>query len=108
LGGCTPAVTGGFCNPQPGEVGNLQSNAFNAPAYFNWDTSAAKEFDLTEKTKLTFRTDAFNVLNHPVFGVPLDPNSGLTNFNINDTRFGQSTKTISLSRKLQMSLVLTF
>jgi hypothetical protein len=108
LGGCTPAVPGGFCNPQPGEVGNLQLNAFNAPAYFDWDTSAAKNFDVTEKIKLTFRTDAFNLLNHPVFGVPLDPNTGLANLNINDARFGQSTKTISAPRRLQMSLVLTF
>jgi hypothetical protein len=105
---CAPAVPGGFCNPQPGQIGNLQSNAFNAPAYFDWDMSAAKGFDVTEKIKLTFRTDAFNLLNHPVFAVPVDANSGLANININDPRFGQSTKTISAPRRLQMSLVLTF
>jgi hypothetical protein len=108
LGGCTPAVSGGFCNPQPGDVGNLQSNAFNAPAYFNWNMTASKQFDLTEKVKLQFRTDAFNLTNHPVFAVPVDPNSGIANFNINDTRFGQSTKTISAPRVLQMQLMLTF
>jgi hypothetical protein len=111
LGGCTPAVPGGFCNPQPGQVGNLQSNAFNAPAYFDWDMTASKAFFITEKIKLTFRTDAFNLLNHPVFAVPVDPNSLLANFNINNannTRFGQSTKTISLPRVLQMQLVLAF
>jgi hypothetical protein len=108
LGGCTPAVTGGFCNPQPGEVGNLQSNAFNAPAYFNWNMSASKQFDITQKVKLQFRTDAFNLTNHPVFAVPVDPNSGIANFNINDTRFGQSTRTISQPRVLQMQLMLTF
>jgi hypothetical protein len=111
LGGCTPAVTGGFCNPQPGQVGNLQSNAFNGPAYFDWDMSAQKRFELTEKIRLTFRTDAFNLLNHPVFAVPVDPNSGLANFNINNTnntRFGQSTKTVSAPRVLQMQLVLEF
>ncbi|HET7106669.1 MAG TPA: TonB-dependent receptor [Candidatus Acidoferrum sp.] len=108
LGGCTPAVTGGFCNPQPGEVGNLQSNAFNAPAYFNWNMSASKMFDLTEKVKLQFRTDAFNLTNHPVFAVPIDANSGIANFNINDPRFGQSTRTISAPRVLQMQLQLTF
>ncbi|HXJ14954.1 MAG TPA: TonB-dependent receptor [Candidatus Limnocylindrales bacterium] len=108
LGGCTPAVTGGFCNPQPGEVGNLQSNAFNAPSYFDWNMSASKMFDITEKVKLQFRTDAFNLTNHPVFAVPVDPNSGIANFNINDPRFGQSTKTISQPRVLQMQLMLTF
>jgi hypothetical protein len=108
LGGCTPAVPGGFCNPQPGDVGNLQSNAFNAPAYFNWNMTASKQFDITEKVKLQFRTDAFNLTNHPVFAVPVDPNSGIANFNINDPRFGQSTKTISAPRELQMQLMLTF
>jgi Carboxypeptidase regulatory-like domain/TonB-dependent Receptor Plug Domain/TonB dependent receptor len=108
LGGCTPAVSGGFCNPQPGEVGNLQQDAFNAPAYFDWDVSASKDFDITERFKLTFRTEAFNVLNHPVFGVQLDPNSGLANFNINSTTFGQATSTISAPRILQMSLRLKF
>lgn len=108
LGGCTPAVTGGFCNPQPGEVGNLQSNAFSAPAYFDWDMTASKAFFITEKMKLTFRTDAFNLTNHPVFAVPVDPNSGIANFNINSTTFGQSTRTISAPRVLQMQLVLAF
>ena len=108
LGGCTPAVTGGFCNPQPGEVGNLQQYAFNAPAYFDWDMTASKDFDLTEKVKLTFRTDAFNLLNHPVFAAPLDPLTGTANLNINDPTFGQSTRTISAPRVLQMQLQLTF
>ena len=73
-----------------------------------WASLAAKEFGITEKIKLTFRTDAFNVLNHPVFAVPIDPNTLVANFNINDTRFGQSTRTVSEPRRLQMSLVLTF
>jgi hypothetical protein len=108
LGGCTPAVTGGFCNPQPGEVGNLQQYAFNAPAYFNWNMSASKDFDITERVKLNFRTDAFNLTNHPVFAVPLDSLTSTANFNINSTTFGQSTRTISAPRVLQMQLMLTF
>ena len=97
---CAPAVPGGFCNPQPGEVGNLQLNAFSGPTYFDWDLSARKDFAVTEKLKLTFRTEAFNVLNHPVFfmGDQL----------INDQHFGQSTSTVSQARILQMSLQLKF
>ena len=97
---CVPSVAGGFCNPQPGEVGNLSLDAFSGPAYFDWDLAAAKDFNLTERFKLTFRTEAFNVLNHPVFfmGDQL----------INSTTFGQSTSTISSPRILQMSLRLKF
>ena len=108
LGGCTPAVPGGFCNPQPGAVGNLQLDAFNAPSYFDWDLSASKDFDITERVKLTFRTEAFNILNHPVFAVQTDPNTLQANLNINSTTFGQATSTISAPRILQMSLRLKF
>jgi len=97
---CAPAVTGGFCNPQPGQVGNLQLNAFNGPAYFDWDLSARKDFAVTEKLKLTFRTEAFNVLNHPVFF--------MGDQNINSQQFGQSTSTVSQARILQMSLQVKF
>jgi hypothetical protein len=105
---CTPAVTGGFCNPQPGQVGNLQLDAFNGPAYFDWDVSAAKDFNLTERFKLTFRSEAFNVLNHPVFGVGNNQVAGGGNMFINSTTFGQSTYTVSQARILQLSLRLRF
>jgi hypothetical protein len=111
LGTCTPAVPGGFCNPQPGEVGNLQLNAFDSPAYFDWDASAGKDFNITERLKLTFRAEAFNVLNHPVFGtLQTDPKSTV-NVNeqlINSNSFGQSFSTVSKPRVLQLSLFLKF
>ena len=108
---CTPAVPGGFCDPQPGEVGNLQLNAFNGPAYFGWDASAGKDFNVTERLKLTFRAEAFNLLNHPVFStVQTDPIS-LVNTSeelINSNSFGQSTSTVSVPRILQLSLRIKF
>ena len=104
---CVPSVAGGFCNPQPGQVGNLSLYGFSGPAFFDWDISAAKDFNITERFKLTFRTEAFNVLNHPVFG-PSTDSYGNTEMNINSTTFGQSTGTISAPRILQMSLRLKF
>jgi hypothetical protein len=104
---CVPAVSGGFCNPQPGQVGNLQLYAFSGPAYFNWDIEAEKRFDLTEKFQLYFRTEAFNILNHPTFAPPFDSNGNYL-MNINNRNFGQSTALISSPRRLQMSLRLKF
>jgi Carboxypeptidase regulatory-like domain/TonB dependent receptor len=104
---CVPAVTGGFCNPQPGEAGNLSLYAFTGPVYFNWDLSASKDFHLTERIKLTFRTEAFNVLNHPTFFIG-DVNGTFDSENINSQHFGQSTSTVSQPRILQMSLHLKF
>ncbi|HYL84157.1 MAG TPA: TonB-dependent receptor [Candidatus Angelobacter sp.] len=97
---CTPAVPGGFCNPQPGQVGNLQLDAFNGPAYFDWDMSASKDFALTERMKLTFRAQAFNLLNHPVFFIG--------DQSINLQQFGQSSSTVSAPRILQLALQLKF
>jgi len=108
---CVPAVPGGFCNPQPGQFGNLQLDAFNDPPYFNWDASAAKDFNLTERLKLTFRAEAFNLLNHPVFTSTVLDTTTQTNMNeelINSNTFGQSTGTLSKPRILQLSLRLKF
>jgi Carboxypeptidase regulatory-like domain len=108
---CAPAVPGGFCNPQPGQVGNLQLDAFNSPSYFNWDASAGKDFNITERLKLTFRAEAFNVLNHPVFSANTSDPISATTVNeelINSNTFGQSTSTVSKPRILQLSLRLKF
>jgi hypothetical protein len=81
-------------------VGNLQLDAFSGPAYFDWDMSASKDFAVTEKVKLTFRAQAFNLLNHPVFFVG--------DQNINSQQFGQSSSTVSAPRILQLALQLKF
>jgi hypothetical protein len=69
-------------NPPGGRVVNI--NAFSAaPANVNGDTprnfvrgfgafqvdmSVRRDFSFTERTKLQFRAEAFNVFNHPQFG----------------------------------------
>jgi hypothetical protein len=40
------------------------------PGNVNWDTSILKTTKITEKTTLQFRTDFFNILNHPQFAPP--------------------------------------
>jgi carboxypeptidase family protein len=108
---CAPLVSGGFCNPQPGQTGNLQINGFSGPAYFDWDLAAGKDTPITERIKLTFRAESFNVLNHPVFSPQVfEPLQG-NNYNemlINTSTFGQAATTTSRPRILQLSLKLTF
>ena len=111
---CVPVVTGGFCNPQPGTVGNLPRNAFNGPVFFNWDFSLLKSFSLSESKNLKLRLDMFNALNHPVFAVG-DPNYSVANpgvspsdMYINDPKFGVATSTASTARVLQVGLVFAF
>jgi Carboxypeptidase regulatory-like domain len=111
---CAPLVVGGFCNPQPGTVGNLPRNAFNGPAFFDWDLSLMKSVPITESRNLKLRLDVFNVPNHPVFAVG-DPNYAVANSGaspsdmyINDPKFGVATSTASSPRVVQVGLVFAF
>ena len=60
-------------NPQTqaGQFGNESRNASRGPASADVDLSALKTFELTEKTRLQFRAELFNVANHPNFGLPI-------------------------------------
>jgi hypothetical protein len=111
---CIPVVSGGFCNPQPGTVGNLPRNAFNGPVFFNWDLGIIKGFSITESKDLEFRVEMFNVPNHPTFAVGnpnylvSNPGASPSDMYINDPTFGVATSTASNSRVVQMGLRFTF
>jgi hypothetical protein len=111
---CTPLISDGFCNPQPGTVGNLPINAFNGPVFFNWDLSILKAFPITESRELEFRIDMFNVPNHPTFAVgdsnyPVsNPGASPSDMYINDPNFGVATTTASTPRVIQMGLIFKF
>lgn len=51
----------------PGTYGNLPRNAFRGFPFYNWDASVGKTWGLSERFKLQFRGEVFNVLNHPIF-----------------------------------------
>ncbi|HXY02402.1 MAG TPA: hypothetical protein VEI49_02440, partial [Terriglobales bacterium] len=51
-------------------IGTVGRNAVRAPAYFQADFSLMKNFPITEKMKVQFRADIFNILNHPNFANP--------------------------------------
>jgi hypothetical protein len=81
-----------FSAAAPGTLGNGGRNAFGSPGFYNIDLSVARSFGvrwLGEGGRLTFRADAFNVLNHANLGTPFaqfDPtNDPLT------TQFGIAT-----------------
>jgi len=51
----------------PGTYGNTGRNVFRGPAFTNWDASVSKFWTISERFKLQFRGEMFNVLNHPLF-----------------------------------------
>src|SRR5262249_22628826 len=76
-----------FCIPPPGQNGSGR-NRVVGPHFWNLDSGLAKNFDLTERFKLQFRAEAFNVLNHPNFENPRNSTQGSAT--ITSTAFGQT------------------
>jgi hypothetical protein len=96
-----------FATPAIGTWGDLGRNAGRGPGYYEIDTALEKSTSITERVNLKFRAEAFNLLNHPIYG---DPDS-----DISDASFGQITSELNTgptgvgsSRKLQFMLRLEF
>ena len=63
---------GNFVQPAPGTFGDCapQLSGLRSPRYTDLDFSVHKNFQITERFKLQFRTDFINSLNHPQFEAP--------------------------------------
>ena len=59
-----------FAKPANDTWGNLGRNVARGPGYYEIDTALQKDIPLTEQLKLEFRAEAFNLLNHPIYGDP--------------------------------------
>ena len=109
----------GYSNPTQanadytGPVGfNIGSrNNLRGPKYFDMDMGLGKNFPITERVRLTFRADAFNVFNHPNFDLPS------TDITDSSVQFGvisehgwhrDQTTARSAARVLQVALRLEF
>ena len=87
-----PAVATAFGNSPVGNV--------TGPGQVNTDLSIGKLFPVRERFNLEFRTEFFNVFNHPIFA---DPDGVVT-----DTTFGKITGLASNPRIIQFALKLNF
>ncbi|MBW8749176.1 MAG: TonB-dependent receptor, partial [Acidobacteria bacterium] len=67
--------TSAFAFQPAGTVSNQRRNQLFGPGLQRVDLSLFKNFDLTERVKLEFRTEAFNVMNTAQF---VNPNSSLS------------------------------
>jgi len=96
---------GFFSAPCLGCSGNLGRNTFVGPGYWAADISLFKTLALTDKVKLQFRAEAFNILNRVNFQLP-GANFAF-NHRINSSTFGKSGGTFN-PRNLQFGLKLSF
>jgi hypothetical protein len=71
-----------FAAPAPGELG-IGRNVFQGPSYWNVDLGISKGFQLSERFRLTFRTEMFNALNHANYRNPRDASVGSPAINSN-------------------------
>lgn len=59
-----------FTENGPGDYGNSGRNAFRLPKYVDYDMALMKNFKITERYQFQFRSEAFNLLNHPTYYSP--------------------------------------
>jgi hypothetical protein len=97
-----------FSVPIETRQGNLGRNALRGFPFTQLDFDIRRHFSITEKMKLQWQVDFFNLLNHPNFGAfdsnlgffapPLIPNAG----------FGVAVQEAGSPRSIQLSLRLRF
>jgi hypothetical protein len=96
-----PSAINSFVAAGPGVVGTR--GILRGPSFFNSDVAASKTFTLPwEHVRLSFRAEAFNVINAVVFGNP--------SLSLGTTSFGEITSYASgeAPRVMQMALRLEF
>jgi len=99
---CTPQPT---C--QPRDFGNTGVGIMRGPGQFNTDFTIAKNFRITERQAIQFRSEFFNIFNHSQFAVPSTlVNSGQTQ--VQSGLFGQILGTSVNPRLIQFALRYTF
>jgi hypothetical protein len=96
-----------FTLPEAGYYGDLGRGILAGPSLTLLDFALHKTLWSEEQSRLTFRAEFFNILNHPNFKVP----SGLKLFNSREQRLGTAgriTETSTTSRQIQFGLRFEF
>jgi hypothetical protein len=106
-----------FSAPAYGTVGNAGRDSLTGPGYADWDFSLLKSTQLTARTRLQFRAEFFNILNHANLSLPNEvvysngPTQGTTATQTTPAALGTPgviTATANTSRQIQLGLKLLF
>jgi len=93
--------TSRFTVNAPGTFGNSGRNILRGPRYFNTDFGVLKNTRITERTRLQFRAEFFNLFNNV--------NLRLPNSNVSSAQFGRITAVVDDSQRIvQFGLKLDF
>ncbi len=89
-----------FQTPPLGTFGNLGRNTLRADWNKNLDLSIFRQFPISERFRLEFRFETFNLTNTPVWAVPVS--------SLEAPNFGAVTHTANTPRQLQFAFKLYF
>jgi hypothetical protein len=91
-----------FGQPGSNRFGNAGRNTVRGPGFSNYDFSVFRIIPITERFKLEFRSEFYNLTNTPHFSNPSN--------SINSGNFGEITSTLGGygNREVQLALRLTF
>jgi outer membrane receptor protein involved in Fe transport len=99
----TPAAwfnTMAYAVPRQYTFGSSGRNQLRSDGYQVVDLSLYREDSLTERLRMQFRAECFNIFNHPAFGLPQTL--------ITDPNFGKVSDTTSKARQIQLALKFIF
>jgi hypothetical protein len=108
---------GAFSAPAFGTVGNAGRDSLVGPGYADWDLSLLKSTELTERVRLQFRAEFFNVLNHTNLQLPNEvvfatgPTQGTTANQTTAATLGSPgviSATANTSRQIQLAAKVVF
>ncbi len=108
-----------FAVPPAGEFGNAGRNILKGPGFAEFDPALHKEFAIVHEWRITVGVEAYNLFNHPNFGVPSNTQSPFFLGGTGDAvlknaagdfadNAGQILTTASTSRQFQLTGRFTF
>ena len=91
-----------FTQPGPYAFGNETrvDAGLKSEGEVNFDVAGEKNFDITERVKLKFTAEIFDLFNHAQFGEP--------NLSVGGAAFGQVSRQLNLPRTVQLALRASF
>ena len=96
-----------FVAAPSGELGTANRSPVTGPDFVNTDFSLIKQFHVSERAGLEFRSEFFNLFNHAQFFLPGSPLTAMQDINSAST-FAKVTQTVNNPRLVQFALKLKF
>jgi hypothetical protein len=105
---------GAFAVPPAGQFGNAGRNILRGPGFAQFDLALHKDFAIGKRRKFTVGAEAYDLFNHPNFGVPSNTQSPLSMGGNGDGVFkgaagnfadnaGQILTTVGTGRQIQLT-----